>query len=98
MVLTNAAKPQTPDKFLGDAINNALLELAIEAGYTSEYEEVDADDDGQPIYQYLPNESDLCRIAREPITAAALLTDLLDRMGEPTPPYLIDALTDSEPY
>ncbi len=93
-----ATTTRTPDRFLSDAINNALLELAIEAGYTSELDEVDADDNGQPIYQYLPNNADLTRIAREPLTIAALVSDICNRMGVEPPAAITAALTDEPPY
>lgn len=96
MVLATTAT--TPDRFLSDAINYALLELAIEAGFTSEHEEVDADEDGTPIYADLPNAADLTRMARQPLTVAALLYDLCLRMGETPPAYLVDALTAAEPF
>ena len=96
--MVHATTTQTRALFLSDAINDALLELAIEAGFTSEYEEVDEDDNGQPVYQFLPNDSDLTRLARQPLTVAALLSDLCARMGETPPPYLTAALTDEPPY
>jgi len=96
--MLHATTTRTPDRFLSDAITNALLELAIEAGYTSELDEVDADDNGQPLYQYLPNEADLTRVAREPITLAAILSDLCGRMGVEPPAAITDALTDEPPY
>jgi len=89
---------RTPDRFLSDAITNALLELCIDAGFTSEYEEVDEDaDTGEPVFAYLPNLSDFTRMARQPITAAALLDDLCARMGVTPPQYITAALTDAEP-
>src|SRR5687768_5428853 len=97
--MLHAPTTTTPDLYMTDALTNALLELAVEAGYTSERDEVDEDDDtGEPIYAYLPSSDDLIRMARQPITAAALLYDLCIRMGETPPPCIMDALTDPQPF
>jgi len=93
-----AADARTPALYLTDAIIDALVELAAEAGYTSELDEVNADDNGMPLYQFLPSNADLTRIAREPITIAALVSDLCDRMGVEPPAAITAALADEPPY